>query len=92
MTAGLPVISLEIQGMNAGVKKVILEHLTDLSSEVQHALDRVCAPENVQRVIDRHVGSALDEAVREEVERFYRSGPGRAKIREAVDQKLGSLE
>lgn len=89
---GFPLVSLEVQGMRASIKKAFLDHVEELSSEIQQAVDLACTPENVKRVVAVEVARAVDEAVREEVERFYKEGPGRRAVRDAVSEKLRNPE
>jgi hypothetical protein len=85
-----PVVSLEVAGMRMSVKKALAQHVADLSAEISEAVDRVCAPLNVKAVIDAEAAAVLRMVIHEEVERFYRHGPGRQAVREAVEEKLGN--
>lgn len=89
---GFPVVTLEVQGMRAELKKAFLGYVAGLSSEIQEAIDLACSPENVKLIVAREVAHAVNEAVREEVERFYKEGPGRRAVRDAVNEKLRNPE
>lgn len=89
MSWGVPTVTLTIEGMRAELKSAILARISETSSEVSDAIDRICTPESVQAAVDLQVRSALEYAVRDEVERYFREGPGRRKVRAAVEQELG---
>lgn len=87
-----PVVSLEVAGMKMSIRKALDEYVLGLSGEIREAIDRACTPENVRAVIAREADAVLALVIREEVENFYRRGPGRKAVREAVSEKLGNPE
>ena len=89
MSVPIPIIRLEVEGMKFAILKGLAEYATDLSEEIKSAVERFCTPANIQSVIDREVHTVISRAIGEEVDRFYRTGAGRAVIRQAVDERLG---
>lgn len=90
MSHPIPVIRLEVEGMKFAILKAIPEYAADLSAEIASAVERFCTPENIQVVIDTEVSRVIRSVIDEEVTRFYRSGDGRAVIRQAVGERLRS--
>jgi hypothetical protein len=89
---GIPVITLEVEGMRASIKTALTEYMTDLSSEIAEAVDRVCTAENVQALVTRQVQDVMVQVIREEVSRYYRQGPGQAAVRDIVESILRSQQ
>jgi hypothetical protein len=85
----IPIVRLEVDGMKHSILQALSTYATDLSEEIKSAVERFCTPENIQAVIDREVHSVISRVVGEEVDRFYRSGAGRAVISQAVQERLG---
>ena len=84
----IPVIRLTMEGMKASVLHAFSQYEAQLAQELREAVERFCTPENIQAVVDREVRTAIGDAVREEVDRFYRTGAGRQVVRQAVEQQL----
>lgn len=88
MPDGIPVIRLTVEGMKHQIMHALMEHELALSNEIQRAVEAFCQPENIQAVINREVNAVVSSVIREEIDRFYRRGDGRAVIRTAVEERL----
>ncbi len=81
----LPIITLQIEQMKRTVSAMLSEHTAMLDEQVNIALERALEPEQITLVIRRTVEDAVNAAVSEEIQNFFRySNPGRQAIREAV--------
>jgi hypothetical protein len=86
--SALPIIQLTVQGMKHSILHALSEYETTVAEELRRAVEEWCQPENVERVVSRHVHQVLDAAVHDEVERFYRRGEGAEVVREAIRRRL----
>jgi len=89
---GIPIIRLTLEGMKAQVLHAFSGYEAQLADDLRAAVDAFCTPENIRAVVDREVATAITAAVRDEVDRFYRTGAGRAVIAAAVADKLSPKE
>jgi hypothetical protein len=85
---GIPIIRLTLEGMRAEVLHALLSYEAELAEETRKAVEAFCTPENIQRVMQQHVHAVLSQAVRDEVEAYYRRGDGRAAVQLAVQEAL----
>lgn len=84
----VPVIRLEVEGMHHAISIALHEHQVKMDSDMQEALTKYCSPDNIKRVIDNTTQDALNRAITDEVDKFYRYGKGRTVIAEAVEKTL----
>lgn len=84
----IPIISLELSAMKLSVKHAITQRQLDLDAMLTRALDEYLTPDNIEQVIRAQTVGAIDAVVREEVDRFYRIGGGRARIAAEVRRRL----
>lgn len=84
----IPTISIALERMKFSIIASLAEYEVELAEEIRQAVERYCTLENIRIVLDTHVASAINVAIREEVDRFYRSGRGRRIIRELVENRL----
>lgn len=85
----IPIIKLEVQHMRQTVHAMLSEYTLSLSEEIKQALDRACTDEAIAAEIDKTVRQCVNEAVKEEIQSFFRwSNPGREAIREAVQAHM----
>lgn len=82
-------IRLEVEGMKHSMVTALTEHHALISSEIVEAVERYCTKENIESVVRAAAHKALDSALREEVENFFRwPGKGREVVAAAVRAKL----
>ena len=84
----IPIVRLEIQRMKHTICTALAEHSAKMDSDIQKAIEDFCTEENIDRVIREATYKILDCTIREEVEAFFRYGPGRNVIAAAVKEKL----
>jgi hypothetical protein len=84
----IPIIRLEVEGMKASILAAFTAHVASLDADIQAAVDDFCRPANIAAVVTEHVNAVIAQAVREEVERFYRYGEGRRAVARAVAEAL----
>ena len=84
MSGQFPIISLTVQGMKHEILAALTQHELRLSGEIKDAIEDALTPEAIRSVVEREVLRVVNEVIREEVERFYRNGAGRAIIRERI--------
>ena len=89
---GIPVIRLEIEGMKHAVIHAMTRHLAQMDSEIQAAVEHACKPEHISALIETTARGEIAKAVKSEIENFYRYGPGRKAIKEAVVRALEEEE
>jgi hypothetical protein len=84
----VPVIRLTVEGMKHSIVAALTAYEHALSAEIKEAVQRACEPENIKQVIDRAATSVIEDAIKHEVEAFYRYGEGQRAIRDAVVERL----
>lgn len=88
MNGTYPVITLEVQGMRHTISTALMAHQVQMDADVQAAIDAYCTPDNIAKVIRSATTGSLDQAIREEVDKFFRYGKGRQAVADAVRQSL----
>jgi uncharacterized phage protein gp47/JayE len=81
-------IELRLRSMEQSIVHAFMEHAQDLGDQVDEAVKRVCTAENIQRILNDQTTSAIESAVRDEVQNFFRFGPGRSFIASSVRARL----
>ncbi len=70
----------------------LLEQQTKIDADIVAAVENYCTPENISRIVDSAARDALTYAIQEEVKAFFRVGPGRKAVAEAVKEALLNKE
>ena len=84
----LPIIRLEVEGMKHSISVALMEHQIQMDEYVSKAIEEYCTPENIERVVMAASSLAINNALKEEVEKFFRYGNGRKAIATAVENIL----
>jgi hypothetical protein len=85
----IPIIKLEVQGMKHTVQTALAQYAAQMDSSVQAAIEAYCSDDNLNAVINAAVRGALEEAIKSEVQDYFRwSGAGREAVRAAVTEHL----
>ena len=84
----LPIIQLSVESMKHTVSVALMQHQAQMDSDIQAAVERYCTPENIGRVIQRAATSALEGAIKAEVDAFFRYGAGRQAVAAAVKESI----
>jgi hypothetical protein len=88
----LPIITLEVAGIRHTMKTMLAQHAAQMDEDIKAAVDGYCTPENLASVVQRAARQALDTAVREEIDKFFRYGDGRKAVAAAVKDSILSKE
>ena len=84
----MPIIRMELEGMKRTLYTALTEQELQLDVDINKAVESFCTPENLTYIITNRVNAVLEAAIKEEVEKFYYRGEGRAIIAEAVKNHL----
>lgn len=84
----LPIVQLTLQGMEKQIVAVLHEETAKLDTLVLEEIKRACSLENLTQVIHDAADRTIKEAIKSEIEAYYRFGNGRAAIAAAVAKKL----
>jgi len=84
----IPVIRLTVESMKHSILKALSEYELLLGKELRDAVEAFCTPEHIQGIMQREVQAVLTAAIRDEVDRYYRRGDGRAAVEQAVHDAL----
>jgi|VirMetMinimDraft_7_1064189.scaffolds.fasta_scaffold327519_2 SpoVK/Ycf46/Vps4 family AAA+-type ATPase len=84
----IPVIRLEIQNMKYAIQTALTQHAAQMDADIQAAVESYCTAENISRVVREAARSALQEAIRSEVDKFFRYGNGREAVAAAVKESI----
>lgn len=85
-----PIVRLEIEGFKHTLVNAFSKHLIGIDDQVRKAVEQVCSPENIDRILLEHVDKYIKQAIEEEMKSFFIKGDGRKFIREKVAEKLNS--
>lgn len=88
----LPIITLEVAGMRNQMKMMLSQYAVQMDQHVQEAIDEYCTPEKLAHVVRTAASQALDQAIREEVDKFFRYGAGRQAVAAAVKESILSKQ
>lgn len=86
----IPIIRLEIEGFKHTLVNAFSKHLIGIDDQVRKAVEQVCSPENIDRILVEHADKYIKQAIEEEMRSFFIKGEGRKLIREKVVEKLNS--
>jgi len=84
----IPVIQMKVSGMEHTVSMALTQHAAKMDKDIQRAVKDYCEPKNIERVVREATTTALDQAIKQEIEAFFRYGDGRKHIAAAVKEKL----
>lgn len=85
----IPIIKLEISALQRTIKVALMDHAASMDSDLQQAVDDYCKEGNITQIIRETARREINEAVKEEVQKFFRySAPGRQAIRLAVQEHM----
>ena len=85
---GIPIIRFEIEGIKRSMIIALTEHSAKMDADIISAVEEYCTPENIHSVISAYANSALDFAIKTEVDNFFRFGDGRKAVAEAVKKAI----
>lgn len=83
-----PLIRLEVENMKHAIIAALTDHQMQMDADIQAAVNAYCTPENIQRIIREAAFGALDAAIKEEVDFFFRRGDGRTAVAAAVKEAI----
>jgi hypothetical protein len=81
-------LKLTMDNMQLTVLRCINEHLTGLDVEISKAVKEICTPDNIIAEIRPIAEACLHRALKEEMEAYFRYGPGRKSIKAEVFSSL----
>ena len=84
----IPILRLELEGMKHSLAVALQQYTQQMDSDIQQTIEAYCTPERLLTVIQQHVTTTFDAIVREEVDKYFRYGKGRATIARLVQEKL----
>jgi len=93
MNNTIPILRVELQHASHAIMIAIEDELLKLDKDIHEAVQAICTPEYVQKVVQQAVKTQLDAAITREVKNyFYYSGEGHAIIKKAVAKRLKEQE
>lgn len=84
----IPIIRIEFERMQYTLSAMIAEHMASMDPMIREAVKNVCQPENVKRILELQAKAAIEAAIKDAVESYFRYGKGRNAIKAAVEQEL----
>jgi len=84
----LPIVKIELSGMRQQVLHAFSDWQLQQDAMVRTAVEQVCTPENVQRLLNETVANELNNLIRESAESFFKYGEGREFVEHLVIAKL----
>ena len=87
----IPVIRLEIQGMQHAIHAALTSELVKLDADVKRAVEVACAPENVNRILNEQVQQQIELALKDAVHHwFLHTEDGQGLIKREVADYLST--
>ena len=84
----VPIIRLEVQGMKQTIMTALSEHSAQMDADIKAAVEEYCTDENLAVVVKSAAFKHLDNAIKEEVKKFFWIGKGRKAVAEAVRESI----
>jgi hypothetical protein len=88
----IPMVRLELEGMKYAIISAFNVHQAEQDANVRAAVEAYCNSGNLQQVLNTAVRETLNRAIKDEVERFYTYGEGRALVKRLVQERLANGE
>ena len=88
MNGTIPIIRLEVEHLRYQMCGALTEHAVQMDKDLKAAVDAYCTEENLAKVVKAAATRALDEVIRDEVEKFFRYGEGREAVATAVKESI----
>jgi len=85
---GMPIITLEVQGMKHAIKIALSEYTLSLDSTIKATLDSMCSDGNISAIVEAQARATIKSAIEKEVHEFFHRGKGRQAMRDAVVERL----
>ena len=80
----IPLIRVDIEQMSYSIRMALLEYGDRVSQIVQDQITVACTSGRLDAVITARVNSEIERVIGLAIEDFFRVGPGRDAIRDAV--------
>ena len=80
----MPIIRLELEGMRQTLCAALSQHAAQMDEDIRRAVEGFCTSENLAYVVQTAAREQLKNTIEEEVQNFFRYGPGRRAVAEAV--------
>jgi len=74
------------------MQQAFSEHLLNMDEMFKHAIEKVCQPENVRKILEDAAQRFLQESVQREVKNFFAYGPGREEVQQMVAKSLTKVQ
>ena len=85
---GTPIIRIEVENMKQSIAHAFTEMQLSMDANVRNALEKFCTPENIDRVVSQQVETTMKEVIQQEIESFFKFGPGRSVITKELRRKM----
>ncbi len=83
-----PIIKITFESMKQTLANAMHDHVLKLDKDIQAAIEAHCNSDALESLIRSEVRQGIDQAVKDEVQTFYRYGDGRKAIHAAVLKRL----
>jgi len=84
----VPCVKITVEGLRHSIVHAFNRTQLQMDEFFRKAVDEACNPERLQNIITEESKKVIDEAVKAEVDSFYRYGDGREAVKTAVLKKL----
>lgn len=87
-----PLIKIEIEGVKKAMHMAFTEELLELDTMFKEAVEAACDPRHVEEILYKEARRCLDEAMRVEVENYFKYGDGREIVKAKVIERLEKVD
>lgn len=77
----MPLIRLEVEGMKHAIVTALGQYTASIDADVRRAVEQVCEPENLRRVIEEAVAREFRQVLEQEVAGYFKWGEGRKLVK-----------
>lgn len=87
-----PIIRIELESMKTAMSHAFSEQMLQMDVMFKQAVEDACEPYRVKAMLAKEAKRCLDDAVRSEVEEYFKYGEGRELVKERVIKQLDSFK
>ena len=88
----IPIIRIELERMALTLNTMLSQELAKMDVDVREAVKHFCTPENIRRILNQQVQSAVEAGITSELSAFFRYGNGRKLLRKAIEEHFSESE
>ena len=82
----IPIVKLELEHMRHSMMNAFMSHSDEMQVLVQEAVDAYCTEEALIKEVRKHATNAVNQSIKEELDKFFLYGEGKEVIRKVLSE------